>query len=76
MRKTPTPPRTVDGRLLAPRWYVAEVTGRHPELVPRHCRPVACDVYTRALLYDVDDARATLARLARVHKAALCGQRS
>jgi hypothetical protein len=49
-----------DGAILAPRWAIAHVTGRYPGTVARHCAPVACDVHTKALLYDVDAAHAVL----------------
>lgn len=65
MSRPPTQARLdQDGRCLAPRWMIASVLGRHPELISRHCTPLACDVYSRALLYDVDEAAQVLARVA------------
>lgn len=54
-----------DGDVLAPRRAVSAVLGRHPELISRHCTPVACDVRTRAHLYDVDEVEEILAKRAR-----------
>lgn len=54
--------------VLAPRWAIAVVLQRNPELVSRHCTPVACDVQTRAYLYDVDEAEAVLAARLRRSK--------
>jgi hypothetical protein len=49
-----------EGTVLAPRGMVARVLGRYPATVSRHCVPVACDVATKALLYDVDAAEVVL----------------
>lgn len=51
--------------VLAPRWMIAQVLGRNPELIARHCRAVACDARSRALLYDVDEAEAALQKVGR-----------
>lgn len=63
MRKQPTQPAGDPTRPLVTRRYLAVYTGRNPETVSRHCRPVACDVRNRALLYAVEEAVATLAAL-------------
>jgi hypothetical protein len=52
-----------DGHVLAPRRMIAQVMGRNLETVSRRCAPVACDVVTRAVLYDVDEACTVLAEL-------------
>lgn len=49
-----------DGVILAPRWMIAQVTGRYSGTVARHCKPVACDVQTKALLYDAEEAELVL----------------
>lgn len=54
-----------NGRPLVTRWFIAHTSGRNPELVARHCHPVACDVRNRALLYDADEAEQTLADIPR-----------
>jgi hypothetical protein len=50
-------------QVLAPRWAIATVTGCYPATVSRRCIPVACDVRSRALLYDVDMAHEVLGSL-------------
>lgn len=42
------------GRMLGTRQTAARLTGRHPDQVRRRCQPVACDVDSRASLYDLD----------------------
>ena len=54
------PPVIVSRRALAVLW------ARHPDQVRRHCEPIACDVKTRAPLYDADEAGGVLRRLKRV----------
>lgn len=46
--------------MLASSRMIAAVTGRYPATVSRRCTPVACDVHTRALLYDVEAAHRVL----------------
>lgn len=53
-------PRLVGQLLLGTRHTAAVLVHRHPNLVRRHCEPVACDVESRALLYDLDQVDAVL----------------
>lgn len=39
---------------LASRRVIGHLIGRNPDLISRYCDPAACDVRTRALLYDTD----------------------
>jgi hypothetical protein len=48
-------PRLAGGMLLGTRRAAALLTSRHENVVRRHCRPVACDVRSHAMLYDLDD---------------------
>lgn len=57
-----------DGTVLAPRWAVSAALNRNRELVSRHCRPIACDAHSRALLYDVDEAQTVLQAVGRRRK--------
>lgn len=69
MKKTITRPRADhSGQPLVTREFLAAATGRHINLVKRHCTPVACDVRNRALLYDPDIAERALAAVPRVRK--------
>lgn len=52
-------PRLVSSLLLGTRFTAAVLVARHPNLIRRHCAPVACDVGSRSLLYDLDDVDAT-----------------
>lgn len=56
---SPHRPRIVDGLLIGTRQAAALLTGRHPDLVRKRCAPIACDVTTRAVLYDLDAVAAT-----------------
>lgn len=47
-------PRLVGGLLLGTRQAAALLTRRHQDQVRRQCAPVACDLASRALLYDLD----------------------
>jgi hypothetical protein len=49
-----TKPRLHGRTLLGSRAAAAAFAGRHVNSVRRYCEPVACDVGTRALLYDLD----------------------
>lgn len=60
-------PRLVDSLLLGTRQAAAMLVNRHPDLVRRHCAPVACDVKSRALLYDLFVVDAELATRQRRH---------
>lgn len=60
------PRRTADGRALATRQGAAVLVGRHPDLVSRHCEPVACDAGTGLPLYDLAAVEAALAQRRRV----------
>jgi len=51
--------------VLAGRRAAALLWARHPDQVRRHCEPVACDVATRAPLYDLDAVGRVLATLKR-----------
>ena len=53
--------RLAGDTLLGSRAAVAAFAGADVNAVRRHCLPIACDVATRALLYDLDDAVARLA---------------
>jgi hypothetical protein len=50
------PRRGSGGTELATRRVIAGTARCHPDSVSRHCAPIACDVRTHALLYDVDEA--------------------
>lgn len=59
-------PRTVNGdQILATKQALGFYLERSPDLVRRHCEPVACDVRSRALLYDAEDVENRLALLPR-----------
>lgn len=49
-------PRLIGPVMLGTRLTAAVLIERHPDQVRRRCRPVACDVSTRAALYDLDEA--------------------
>lgn len=46
--------RAAGSTLLGSRAAAAALASRHVNSVRRYCEPVACDVGTRALLYDLD----------------------
>lgn len=52
--------RLEGGLLLGNRDTAAMYSARHVNLVRRHCEPVACDVRTKALLFDLDAVCDTL----------------
>lgn len=54
------------GLLLGSREATAAYSARHANTVRRYCQPVACDVGTRAFLYDLDACAAQLRALRRV----------
>lgn len=47
-------PRLVGDVLIGTRQAAALLVHRHRDQVRRHCRPIACDVATKAALYDLD----------------------
>jgi len=51
--------------MLGTRLTTAALTARHENQVRRHCEPVACDVASHALLYDLDACAAVLDPLGR-----------
>jgi hypothetical protein len=64
MSRRPACPRWgSDGAILTSRRAIAVALRRHPDSVTRHCTPVACDVESRALLYDLDESCAILEQL-------------
>lgn len=50
---------------MAPRNVAAALVNRHPDDVRRRCAPVACDVGTRAWLYDLDEVSQVLTTVPR-----------
>lgn len=60
-----TATRIEGGLMLGSRAAAAAYAHRHPNLVRRHCEPVACDVRTHAALYDLTAACDTLKALGR-----------
>lgn len=56
----PEPRRLDDGRILVTRHIVAQLGHRHVNYVRREIPPVACDVRTRAVLLDLDQAEQIL----------------
>lgn len=58
-------PRLAGPLMLGTRQVAAVLTARHPDLVRRRCRPVACDVRTRIPLYDLDQVAAVFRRTPR-----------
>jgi hypothetical protein len=62
---TPHRPRLDGGLMLGTRRAAAVLLHRHENMVRRHCRPVACDVDSRALLYDLDDCDRVLRPIQR-----------
>ena len=51
---TPHRPRLIGSALLGTRKAAGVLVSRHPDLVRKRCQPVACDVPSKALLYDLD----------------------
>lgn len=49
-----TKTRLIGGTQLGSRAAVARFANRHVNTVARYCAPIACDVGTRAYLYDLD----------------------
>jgi hypothetical protein len=49
-----TKTRAAGGSILASRQAAAALLGRHVNTIRRYCVPIACDVGTRAHLYDID----------------------
>jgi len=47
--------------MLATRQSIGYFAHRHVDQVSRHCEPIACDVATQLLLYDLDACLDTLA---------------
>lgn len=56
----PEPRRLDDGRILVTRQMVAQLGQRHINYVRREVPAVACDVRTRAVLLDLDQAEEIL----------------
>jgi hypothetical protein len=60
-------PRLAGDLMLATRTATATLLRRHPDQISRHAEPVACDVATKQVLYDVDEtARIVSQRRRRV----------
>ena len=55
-RAHPAPRRLADGRVLVTRHVVAYLAHRHVDHVRKHVPAVACDVASRAVLLDLDQA--------------------
>lgn len=60
--------RLVDGLMLGSRSAAAGFANRHVNLIRRYCQPIACDVLTRSLLYDLDAAVAHFATTPRRYR--------
>lgn len=74
-RKKPARPRWgSEGNPLATRQVIALTTGRNPETISRRCTPVACDVRTRASLYDMEEVSEVFRKLRK--RAATCQRTS
>ncbi len=54
--------------LIGSRAAAAKFANRHESLVRRYCKPIACDVTTRADLYDLDATAAQLGRVLRRYR--------
>ena len=63
----PSPRRTPDGRVLASRHVIAYCTGRHVDVVRKRVPAVACDLATRVVLLDLDEASRVLGGVAQRH---------
>lgn len=61
-------PVTLATPTLVSRDLVAACARRHPDLVKRHCTPLACDVKSKRPLYDYDAAVATLNRCPKLDR--------
>lgn len=55
---SPHSPRLVSGRLLGTRRAAGMLVHRHADQIRRRCQPVACDLASRAVLYDLDEVDA------------------
>jgi hypothetical protein len=58
-------PRVEDGRRLVTRQVISRLSARHANVILRYCEPVACDLETRAFLYDLDAALPVLQQVPR-----------
>lgn len=58
-------PRLIGELLLGTRHAASVLVHRHVDQVRRRCQPVACDVRTKAALYDLDDVAAQFADVPR-----------
>lgn len=56
--------------VLGTRRAAALIVHRHPDLVRRRCQPIACDVASRASLYDLSQVESTFAKTPRRFTAA------
>lgn len=54
--------------LLGSRFAAARFTNRHADDIRHRCKPVACDVVTRAALYDLDAVEQHFASRKRRHR--------
>jgi hypothetical protein len=63
-----TKTRAAGDVLLGSRQAAAAFTGRHVNTIRRYCPPIACDIGTRALLYDLDAAHEQLATASRLDR--------
>lgn len=61
-------PRLLGDLMLGTRKAAAVLTARHENVVRRHCEPIACDLESRALLYDLDQVAAAVRDLPRREK--------
>jgi len=59
-------PARPDAPLVASRQAVGAMLSRHPDQVKRWCTPIACDLQTRAPLYDPEEAAAVLRTKRRI----------
>lgn len=58
--------RLESGLLLGSRTVLAAYARRHESVIRRHVTPIACDVRTRAALFDLEAAVDTLRHARRV----------
>jgi hypothetical protein len=62
---SPHRPQLSAGLMLGTRQAAAVLLHRHPDLIRRACVPVACDLASHALLYDLDAAALVFASVQR-----------
>ena len=59
-------PITRDTPLIGSRQAVGALLERHPDQIKRWCTPIACDIRTKAPMYDVDEAAKVLRERRRI----------